>query len=83
MATMPLSKKQPRSKLVGMLSKSLGEEKANEVIILAATELKISKEVFDQEEALKVLDKISQTPGLVGIVSRLAKVHVRLDWNTD
>lgn len=82
MSTKPLNLKQPRSKLVDMLSKSLGEEKANDVIVTAAKDLGLAVELFSQEDALKLLDKLSQTPGLIGIVSRLAKIHVRLDWNT-
>jgi hypothetical protein len=70
----------PRAELVTLLSATLGEEKANETIVEACRILGLRDETFNRDEALGVLEKIAQTPGLVGITARFAKTRVYLKW---
>lgn len=67
-----------RTELVRQLSESLGREKANEVVLEAATALGLGALDYDKQETLRILTKLSAAPGLVGIVARFAKVRVIL-----
>ncbi len=70
----------PRFELVKLLSSSVGEEKATEAIVQAAQRIGIGADEFDRDQALKVLETIAETPGLVGITARFAKTRVHLKW---
>lgn len=65
-----------KAQLVKMLSAAMGEEKADHAVVSAARAMAIGSDSFDREEALAVLDRIAQTPGLVGITARFAKTRV-------
>jgi hypothetical protein len=72
----------PESDLIAQLSPSLGEAKANELILSITTRLGFaSTRGFTQEQALSILENISTQPGLVGIVARCAKARVILKFN--
>ncbi len=68
------------SDLVGLLSASLGDEKARDAVRAAAEQLGLREQVIDREQALAVLEKIAAKPGLVGIAARFAKTRVHLKW---
>ena len=70
----------PRSKLMGMLSGTLGEEKASAIVDEAAQVLGYGP-ALDRDQALSVLEHIAQSPGLVGIAARFAKSRVHLVWS--
>jgi hypothetical protein len=72
----------PESDLIAQLSPSLGEAKANELILSNAVELGFaSTRGFTQDQALSILANISTQPGLVGIVARCAKARIILKFN--
>lgn len=66
--------------LVGLLSPSLGDEKAREAVAQAAAALGLHAELIDRKQALGILEHVARTAGLVGIAARFAKTHIHLKW---
>lgn len=65
--------------LIPLLSQTIGEEKARDVIENAALRLGLSAHVgLTAAEVLHLLDEIAATPGIVGITARFAKSRVHL-----
>jgi hypothetical protein len=65
--------------LVPLLSQTIGEEKAGEVIEAAALRLGLSlSSGLPEPDVLKLLDEIAKSPGIVGITARFAKSRVHL-----
>jgi hypothetical protein len=74
----------PVSALARLLRSALGEEKATEIVTATLGEMQLSApEGLDQGEALKVLEALAKTPGIVGITARFAKSHVHLHWGEE
>jgi hypothetical protein len=67
-----------RPNLVGLLAHALGAEKAEDAVTSACTVAGLSSPDLTQDEALRVLEHIAKTPGLVGITARFAKSRVLL-----
>jgi hypothetical protein len=65
--------------LVARLSASLGVAKADELLThaAAAAGLRITQS-YGKDDAIRILDRLAATPGLVGIAARCAKVQVVL-----
>lgn len=68
----------PCAELVRMLSPSLGQQKAESLIVEAAGALGLRAELIARSDALRILEKIADQPGLVGITARFAKSRVHL-----
>jgi hypothetical protein len=72
----------PRDELIAQLSASLGVAKATDLVDTSSNKLGIlANKGFSQTEALSILETISASPGLVGIVARCAKARVILRYN--
>lgn len=71
----------PCSELVRMLSPSLGQQKAEALILKAAGALGLRPELVARSDALRIMEKIADEPGIVGITARFAKSRVHL-WST-
>jgi hypothetical protein len=65
-----------------MLARSLGNDKANEAVNLAAEQVGVGDNL-SREQALQVLEQVAHQPGIVGIAARFAKSRVHLVWSTD
>jgi hypothetical protein len=63
-----------------MLSPSLGQKKAEALISEAAEKLGLRTEMFARADALRIMEKIADQPGLVGVTARFAKSSVHL-WS--
>ena len=75
-------KKWPIVELERLLSPSLGQEKACEVVGESARALGVWSDQITQQQALAILERIaSLSPGLIGITARFAKSQVVLRWN--
>jgi hypothetical protein len=68
-----------RAQIANLLVASLGEEKANEVVGAAATKLGVGPDV-SRTDALRILEKVAETSGLVGIAARFAKSRAIMLW---
>lgn len=68
----------PWTELVKLLSPSLGQQKAEALVKQAAEELKLRLDPLSRVDALKVMERIADQPGLVGITARFAKSRVHL-----
>jgi hypothetical protein len=67
------------SELVDLLKATMGEEKARTSLQQAIVRLGFEESVlYSVQQALDILDVISQGPGLVGITARLAKSKLRM-----
>jgi hypothetical protein len=64
---------------MSLLSQSIGDDKASAIVDEAAQALGYGASL-DREQALLVLERIAQSPGLVGIAARFAKSRVHLVW---
>ena len=63
-----------------LLSASMGVEKAQQCVVGAALALGLGGDAFTREDALSVLERIAEAPGIVGITARFAKSRVHLLW---
>lgn len=67
------------AQLIPLLSQTIGEEKARDVIETAAVSLGLSLvDGLVGGEVLALLDEIARSPGIVGITARFAKSRVHL-----
>ncbi len=64
--------------IADLLAKTIGDEKALMLVEQATAALGFSKETIGRAEALAVLERISEEPGIVGISARFAKSRVHL-----
>ncbi len=71
----------PCAELVRLLSPTLGQKKAEALISEAAESLGLRADIFARSDALRVMEKIADQPGLVGVTARFAKSRVHL-WNS-
>jgi hypothetical protein len=65
-----------RRELVQLLSSSLGSEKAEALVIDAAVALRLSTIELTHEQAVQVLERVAQEPGIVAITAGLAKIRL-------
>ena len=72
----------PRRVLADMLGRSLGADKARETVNAAATQLGIGEDL-QRDEALRLLERVAQQPGIIGIAARFAKSRVHLVWGAE
>jgi hypothetical protein len=70
----------PCSELIRMLSPSLGQQKAEMLILKAAATLGLNPEVVARSDALRIMEKIAEEGGIVSVTARFAKSRVHL-WN--
>ena len=66
-----------RTDLVAMFAPTLGEERSAETVDSAVRALRLPPAPFDVEQAVCIVTEIGRTPGLVGLVSRLAIARLR------
>jgi hypothetical protein len=64
--------------VISFLASSLGEERAREAVLCAASELNFDPESLTRAQALEIMERLSAHPGLEGVVARLAKARLRL-----
>ena len=67
-----------RARLATLLSASVGQEKAAEVVLAAQRSLGYAGDALTQEQTLAILDVLARSGGLVGTVARFAKARVIL-----
>lgn len=67
-----------RGELIEKLASSVGVDKATDVVNSTAASLGLGPGDFDRDNALKLLEALAQTPGLIGTVARFLKVRVIL-----
>jgi hypothetical protein len=66
--------------LASLLSQTLGQTKARQEIMRVVDEKGYSPASLSQEEALDVLERLTEQEGIVGISARFAKGRVHLVW---
>lgn len=66
-----------RTDLVTLFAPTLGAEKSAETVDAAIRALRIQAPTFDIEQAVSILTEMGHSPGLVGLVSRLAIARLR------
>jgi hypothetical protein len=71
----------PASGLADMLAANLGDERARELVDETVSALGLNGAALSQEEALDVLERLAQQPGIVGITCRFAKSRIHLNWD--
>jgi hypothetical protein len=72
-------KKRPLSFVAGLISATVGEEKAEQIVETTAGSMGLKRNV-DIDEALKLLESIARTSGVVGVAARFAKGRIHLTW---
>jgi hypothetical protein len=72
--------RKPLTDLAKLLSASVGDAKALDVVSTAARRANITTGDVDQQQALAILEKIASEPGLLGIAARFAKSRALLAW---
>lgn len=81
MAVTTLNLKHSRARLTEMFLKHVEELVAKEAVNTATSKLGIASNWFDRDQALQILDSISESKDKIGSIARLLKVRVRLDWD--
>jgi hypothetical protein len=66
------------AELVGMLGQSLGDEKAKTVLANHARRQGVGRGPYRVEDALSILESITDEPGIVGTTARFAKSRLHL-----
>lgn len=69
-----------RVDVIDLLAASLGNTKAEHAVRAAAESLRLDERPIDLDQAMKLLDKIGEEPGIVGITARFAKTRALLRW---
>ncbi len=69
-----------RVDVIDLLAASLGTTKADHVVRSACSALRLDDGSFELEQALALLEKIAEEPGIVGITARFAKTRAVLRW---
>ena len=67
-----------RYRLVALLAPTLGQEKAEEVVLGSLRVLGLPEDRLDQRQALSILEQLAAVPGLVGVTARFAKARLIL-----
>ncbi len=65
-----------RAALVELLAPNLGQEKAQDAVDEAARKLAHAGDTFTMEQALRLLEAVTEAPGIVGITARFAKARL-------
>jgi hypothetical protein len=68
----------PIQNLVLLLSPTLGEERSREVVRGALVTLDLSETTLSTDDAVRVLELLGQSAGIIGSVARFAKVRLEL-----
>jgi hypothetical protein len=68
----------PLSELVTLLAPTVGQEKSEETIATAARLKRITDESVTREQALAIFELLTETPGIIGVSARFAKVRMML-----
>ena len=71
------------SELAGLLAASLGDAKARAAVETAVEALGLSGPELEARDAYRVLEQISEVPGIVGTVARFAKARFILAHQVD
>jgi len=67
-----------KRELAKMIAATIGDDKALEAVSSACAGAGFTGENLSWEEALAVLGRIAETPGVVGITARFAKSRMHL-----
>jgi hypothetical protein len=67
--------------LVGLLSSAVGEKPAREAVEAACRALTLPATGWTTRDALRILDYLMPTPGLLGITARFVKSRAILAWS--
>jgi hypothetical protein len=71
----------PRRELADLLASALGKQKAEECVESTADSLGLKNAEVSIDDALRILEHLAQSPGLLGITARFAKSKVLLRWS--
>ena len=67
------------AQIAHLLSKAVGDEKAEEVVQATCRALKLrTDEGLSLDDALRVLEEVAEQPGLLGVTARFAKSRLHL-----
>lgn len=66
--------------LVAVLRSSLGEDAARQALNEAADELGIHGQHLSHDEGLRMLERLAEREGLVGVTCRFARSRLMLKW---
>ena len=82
----PVAQEQPSAKkriaavdLLPLLAPALGTEKARDAVTTTAQRLRFDPQSLTREQALRVLDDLADSEGIVGVVARFAKARFLLE----
>lgn len=64
--------------LVGLFASTLGQERAEEIVVDAARRLGFHGRALSRDQTLAVLDDLAARPGLAGVTARFAKARAIL-----
>ena len=70
-----------RGDLISLLSPSIGAARAATAVDSAADVAGIEGDELTRDEALRLLERITAVPGIVGVAARFAKSRVHLVWD--
>jgi len=69
----------PRDTIIEQLGSSLGLELASELVHRTADFMGCGPDL-EPKELTRLLNRLAESPGLIGITARFAKSHAHLDW---
>jgi hypothetical protein len=69
--------------VTGALSPAVGEEKARAAVDSAIDVLSLDGRRMTRDDVLRVLERIAQAKGVVGVCARFARSRLILQWASD
>jgi hypothetical protein len=69
--------------VIGALSHAVGEEKARAAVEAAIEDMALDRGHLSREDVLRVLERIAQAKGVVGVCARFARSRLILQWASD
>ena len=69
-----------RDELVGMLASAVGEAPVQAAVDRACEALALPADRWTVADALKILEHLAESPGLLGITARFVKTRAILSW---
>jgi hypothetical protein len=69
--------------ITSALSPAVGEEKARAAVDTALEALSMDRGHLSREDVLRVLERIAQAKGVVGVCARFARSRLILQWASD
>lgn len=79
----PSAHRVPVSEVISVLGGSIGDDTAQEVVLDVCGELGLDTREVTREDALQILERLTEASGTVGVAARFGRSRLMLKWARD